>query len=118
MTTTAYDDQFAECTPEEEEAFKAIEARQQEREQVIIVSSPLRGTDEVAIFYKVMSLLCQRFKSANSIPVDSARITKEEWLALQRGVEDLMEHSHHPEMTLERLTERYSEKEAQCKSPG
>lgn len=30
MTTTAYDDQFAECTPEEEEAFKAIEARQNE----------------------------------------------------------------------------------------
>lgn len=25
MTSTAYDDQFAECTPEEEEAFKAIE---------------------------------------------------------------------------------------------
>lgn len=31
MTSTAYDDQFAVCTPEEEEAFKAIEARQQER---------------------------------------------------------------------------------------
>lgn len=31
MTTTAFDDQFAVCTPEEEEAFKAIEARQQER---------------------------------------------------------------------------------------
>lgn len=30
MTSTAYDDQFAECTPEEEEAFKAIEARQNE----------------------------------------------------------------------------------------
>ena len=30
MTTTAYDDQFAECTPDEEEAFKAIEARQAE----------------------------------------------------------------------------------------
>ncbi|UTD55903.1 hypothetical protein [Halomonas sp. MS1] len=31
MTSTAYDDQFAVCTPEEEEAFKAIEARQKER---------------------------------------------------------------------------------------
>lgn len=30
MTSTAFDDQFAVCTPEEEEAFKAIEARQAE----------------------------------------------------------------------------------------
>lgn len=31
MTSTAFDDQFAECTPEEEEAFCAIEARLRER---------------------------------------------------------------------------------------
>ena len=30
MTSTAFDDQFAVCTPEEEEAFCAIEARQRE----------------------------------------------------------------------------------------
>ena len=34
MTTAAYDDQFAVCTPEEEEAFLAIEARQREAEIV------------------------------------------------------------------------------------
>lgn len=49
MTTTAYDDQFAICTPEEEEAFKAIEERQSEQTQSIIASSPLNDSDEVAI---------------------------------------------------------------------
>ncbi|HAO02982.1 MAG TPA: hypothetical protein DCQ42_15015 [Halomonas sp.] len=34
MTSTAFDDQFAVCTPEEEEAFRAIEARQREAEIV------------------------------------------------------------------------------------
>lgn len=34
MTSTAYDDQFAACTPEEDEAFRAIEARQRESEIV------------------------------------------------------------------------------------
>ncbi len=32
MTSTAFDEQFAVCTPEEEEAFRAIEARQREAE--------------------------------------------------------------------------------------
>ena len=34
MTSTAFDDQFAVCTPEEEEAFCAIEARQREADIV------------------------------------------------------------------------------------
>ena len=34
MTSTAFDDQFAVCTPEEDEAFCAIEARQREAEVV------------------------------------------------------------------------------------
>ena len=36
MTSTAFDDQFAVCTPEEEEAFRAIEARQREAEDDVI----------------------------------------------------------------------------------
>lgn len=39
MTSTALNDQFAVCTPEEEEAFRAIEARQDERRQSLIDKS-------------------------------------------------------------------------------
>tara|TARA_R110000796_G_scaffold95459_2_gene200653 strand:- start:2924 stop:3175 length:252 start_codon:yes stop_codon:yes gene_type:complete len=45
MTSTAIE----ACTPEEEEAFCAIEARQRERTQAIVASSPLNDADEVAI---------------------------------------------------------------------
>lgn len=39
MTSTALNDQFAVCTPEEEEAFKAIEARQNESGSGRVISS-------------------------------------------------------------------------------
>ncbi|MGP9796148.1 hypothetical protein ACT3UJ_02135 [Halomonas sp. 86] len=39
MTSTAFDDQFSVCTPEEEEAFKAIEAQQKGRTSESAISS-------------------------------------------------------------------------------
>ena len=40
---------------------------------------------------KAMSVISQRFKSGNSVEVDSARITREEWLIIQSAIEDYMD---------------------------